>query len=155
MIKVVVLSDSHGNFNQVKSLIDLEKPNKVIFTGDGISQIEEVSYLFPEIEFFLVRGNCDIFVRRYKEVEIFQLEDIKVLITHGHLFDVKREMELLEREAENQKVDLVCFGHTHIPYEIEKNGITYLNPGAFKDGRYALLKIDKTDIKIENKRINL
>ncbi len=153
MIRVVLLTDSHGAFTDVYNIIEREKPDKIIFTGDGISQIKELSYVFSDVDFHMVKGNCDIFERERNEIEIFDLAGKKVMITHGHLFGVKRKMELLERVAEENGVNIVCFGHTHKEYELEKNKIIYFNPGAFEDGKYAILSIENDMVSFERKQI--
>ena len=50
-----------------------------------------------------------------------------------------------------EKFDLVCFGHTHKFFNLEKNGVTYLNPGslgAMCENSFAILNIEKNSIKI-------
>ena len=62
-------------------------------------------------------------------------------------------MYTLEAIAEKYDVDAVCFGHTHIPYYEEKNGIKYFNPGALKDNRYGVLLIENKELIFSYKEI--
>ena len=51
----------------------------------------------------------------------------------------------------------MCFGHTHVAYLDQVDGITLLNPGSLshaRDGRpcsYAILDIDENEIRVEFK----
>lgn len=152
-MKIVVVTDSHGKVSKFYDIIALENPTEVIWTGDHSWDGEECSFAFPEIKFHIVRGNCDVFDRKFNDNEILDIEDKKIFITHGHLYEVKKDMYLLEKISGKYFVDIVCFGHTHIPYLKEKNGIVYFNPGALKDGNYGVIIIKNQDIKFEMKKI--
>ena len=53
--------------------------------------------------------------------------------------------------------DIVCFGHTHVAYLDQVDGITLLNPGSLshsRDGKpcsYAILDINEDDVQVEFK----
>lgn len=64
MKKILVLSDSHGAFNTILNIYEKELPDIVIYTGDGIRDIEELSYVH-NFECHIVNGNCDIFEKNY------------------------------------------------------------------------------------------
>lgn len=152
-MKILIITDSHGNTNKIYDIISQESPNIIIWTGDYSWDGEECSFAFPDIKFYIVRGNCDIFDRKFNDNEIFDIDGIKIFITHGHLYNVKKEMYTLEAIAEKYDVDAVCFGHTHIPYYEEKNGIKYFNPGALKDNRYGVLLIENKELIFSYKEI--
>lgn len=152
-MKVVIISDSHGNVSKFKDIIILEKPEVVIWTGDCSSDAEIESYIYSDIKFYIVRGNCDLYDTKFNDEEIIEIEGKKIFLTHGHLYEVKRNILKLEKEAEIKKVDVVCFGHTHQPYLELKNSIYYFNPGALKDGRYGTLEIKNKKIELKQKKI--
>lgn len=141
-MKILIITDSHGSMNKIYDIIIQESPNIVIWTGDYSLDGEECSFAFPDIKFHIVRGNCDVFDRKFTDSEILDIDGVKIFITHGHLYNVKKELSILEAAAEGYGVDAVCFGHTHIPYYGEKNKIKYFNPGALKDNRYGVLLIE-------------
>lgn len=139
-MKYIVLSDIHGNKKGVEQLLSSVEYDGVIFAGDGLSDIEQV------VDGFKVRGNCDFFSNVSNIVET-EICGKKVMLTHGHMFGVKSGLGALINEAETRGVDLVIFGHTHIPYNEKINGITYLNPGTFKKSifgksTYAVVEFD-------------
>ena len=152
-MKILIITDSHGNTNKIYDIISQESPNIIIWTGDHSWDGEECSFAFPDKKFYIVRGNCDIFDRKFNDNEILDIDGIKIFITHGHLYNVKKEMYTLEAIAEKYDVDAVCFGHTHIPYYEEKNGIKYFNPGALKDNRYGVLLIENKELIFSYKEI--
>lgn len=146
MRKILVLSDSHGNFNKLLSIYELEKPDEVIYVGDGINDIEELSYIYKN-KFYIVRGNCDFFERKYDYSKNFEIDGVKFFITHGHIQYVKQDKSLLKEIVDNLKVDIIIFGHTHKEH-LEKYKNSYLfNAGAAEDGKYGIITIS------ENKKI--
>ncbi len=47
----------------------------------------------------------------------------KVLLTHGHYYNVSTGPAYLKQEARERGFDIVMFGHTHRPYfDIDKSG---------------------------------
>ena len=66
-----------------------------------------------------------------------ELEGIHVLMTHGHLFQVKQSTHSLVKHARECRVDAVLYGHTHrAKCTQEADGLWVMNPGscaAFED----------------------
>lgn len=152
-MKILIVTDSHGYINDLFDIIEKEAPQTIIWTGDYSSDGEECSFAFPNIKFHIIRGNCDMFDKNFSDNEIFEVEGKKIFITHGHLYGVKENMNLLEKYAESIDANIVCFGHTHISYYKEVNNIKYFNPGALKDGRYGILELTNEHIIFRNKEI--
>lgn len=152
-MKILVITDSHGRKDIIEKVIKIETPNIIISAGDYCDDLEDIQYIYEDISFYIVRGNCDFINRKYKDNYILDIGK-KIFITHGHLYGVKSDMSELEREAERLNVDCVCFGHTHIPYRVKKKYIEYFNPGALKDGYYGIIEIDdKLELNIYNVRL--
>ena len=152
MKKILVLSDSHSYFDKVLKIFEKEKPDIVIGAGDGIKDIEELSYIYPKAEYYMVKGNCDYFDRSHNEENLFEIDNIKIFLTHGHLYGVKRSVSSIKEIGKKLNVSLIVFGHTHKPY-IEKDGdITLFNPGATEDGRYGIIILEKGNIELIHKQ---
>ena len=151
-MKILICSDSHRKFDIFQKVIEKEEPEIVIFAGDHSTDAIDMSYIYSNIQFFIVRGNTDYFDRETLDKLIIEVEDKNILLVHGHLFGVKSYMTDLETEAEKENADICIFGHTHIPYYKEKNSIKYINPGALQDGNYAMLINNKLELKNINKR---
>ena len=153
MKKVLVLSDTHLNFNKVLKIFEIERPDIVIAAGDGIRDIDEVSYVYSDVKYFTVKGNCDFFDRSHNEENLFEIDGVKIFLTHGHLYDVKRSLSSIKEIGEKLNVSLVVFGHTHKPY-IEKCGnMTLFNPGATEDGKYGIIILENGNIQLFHKQL--
>ena len=153
MKKILVLSDSHSYFDKVLKIFEKEKPDIVIGAGDGIKDIEELSYIYPKAEYYMVKGNCDYFDRNHNEEKLFEIDNIKIFLTHGHLYGVKRSLSSIKEIGKKSNASLIIFGHTHKPY-IEKDGdMTLFNPGATEDGRYGIIILEKGNIELIHKQL--
>lgn len=149
MKTILAISDIHGAKNDVLKVI-AEKHDYLFFMGDGLRDIEDLT----EPNIIKVAGNCDIFFNYEPEVETLTIEDVRVLITHGHRYKVKYSLALIEKEARERGVNLVCFGHTHASKVQVVDGITYVNPGSLKEGNYAIITVDGNKITATLKRLD-
>ena len=70
----------------------------------------------------MIMGNNDFFSQLEREKEIM-IGKYKVLLTHGHYYNVSTGPAYLKQEAKERGFDIVMFGHTHRPYfDIDKSG---------------------------------
>lgn len=152
-MKLLVFSDSHGRYNKILDAINDHRAicDAIIFLGDGISDISAVKAQFPELTYFFVKGNCDVFRQDQVSSEAtLVLEDRRVFITHGHKYGVKGGIGNLLAKAVENEADLVLFGHTHRPfesvYEINARRIRLFNPGSIADGSYGVIDISNNAI---------
>lgn len=134
-MKILVLSDSHGNVSNMVWAVKREKPRMVLHLGDCWRDGERLHDCFPDLPFEQVSGNCDF--RSPQEAEkLLILGDKRALICHGHTYSVKQSLMAAELAAEERELDLFLFGHTHEPL-VDKWGKTlFLNPGSI--GAYSL-----------------
>ena len=137
-MKVLICSDSHTRLNYFQEVMELEKPELVIFAGDHSTDALDISLIYEEIPFKIVRGNTDFSDRKTDDEIKFEINGKKIFLTHGHLQRVKSSLNELEIRAKEEEVDICIFGHTHRELEIEKDGILYLNPGALQDKKYII-----------------
>ena len=130
-MKILVFSDSHSNSSKIKQAIELHKAkcDCVIFLGDGLKDIDFIKEQYPQIAFFTVKGNCDLFAGDTQEERLLYLDSFKILITHGHKYGVKYGYESVLNYATQNEVDAVFFGHTHVPYDT----IEYLGDKKIQD----------------------
>lgn len=77
----------------------------------------------------IIAGNNDFFTDLSREKE-FVLEGKRIFIVHGHQYLVSIGEERIKREARNRNVDIVMYGHTHVPSHSEEAGLLILNPGS-------------------------
>ena len=137
-MKVLICSDSHRRLDYFQQVMELENPEIVIFAGDHSTDAIEMSVVYRDVLFAIVKGNTDMDDYESRDTRIFDLMGKKVFLTHGHLYNVKRTLEELEKKAHLEKAEICVFGHTHKEYFAEKNGIIFVNPGALQDKKYML-----------------
>lgn len=138
---ILVISDYHGREQKVLDLIDRYVPNYVLCCGDG--QSKEEFYLDNNI--ISVGGNCD--VANLDLVKIVEIEGYRILMTHGHMYQIYLNVDRLYYLAKENNCNLVLYGHTHIQKLEEYDGITFLNPGAILDDNFALISEGKFILK--------
>ena len=74
-------------------------------------------------------GNCDFDMLSESE-KIIEVEGKKILLCHGHTYNVKAGYLNLEMAARQKGVDVALFGHTHKVFYDNHNGIVMMNPGS-------------------------
>lgn len=137
-MKILVISDSHGNVGTILTAIDREKPDVLIHLGDGLKDLADIKFAG---QIYGVRGNCDLKAKVGTKGKLEHNKQI-ILYLHGHEFDVHDNYEKLIDFAKIQGADIVLFGHTHKADYFTRDGIVFLNPGAINnrtDGTYATI----------------
>lgn len=152
MKKILFFTDSHSNFDNIYEMATLEEPDIIICGGDYSKDASDLSCIFEDVDFYVVDGNCDFFQKKYEDEIIFEIEDVKILLAHGHFYGVKSTYDEIRRAGILNSCDLVLFGHTH-RYYLEKAKPTLYNPGAAKDGKYGIINIENKNITIHTKNI--
>jgi hypothetical protein len=158
-MKICVLSDSHGDYAMLNHLFQqLKDIDKIFFLGDGIREMKDISVKF-HIPAVMVKGNNDLgMLKPFDRVE--EIKGYRILLTHGHNYMVYSAKHLLLQRATELACSIVLFGHTHIPYHEELEGITLFNPGSVRYPRggsrkgYAILTVQKNEICFEQMYIN-
>ena len=132
-MKVLVLSDSHGNIFNMIQAVELEAPRMVFHLGDCWRDGERLHDRFPELPFEQVYGNCDYFRGSWEAEKLLCLGDKRVLLCHGHTYGVKQSLLTAGLAAEEKDLDLFLFGHTHKPLVDMRGKTLFLNPGSIGD----------------------
>ena len=110
-MKVLVLSDSHGNLSNMMRAVEQESPRMILHLGDCWRDGERLHDRFPELP----------------------LGDKRVLMCHGHTYGVKQSLVAAGLAAEEKDLDLFLFGHTHKPLVDMRGKTLFLNPGSIGD----------------------
>lgn len=131
-MKVLVISDTHGNVNRAFAAHTLSEPvDAIIHLGDGGSDVDTLR-LALDVPVIAVAGNCDLGSVAPREC-VWECEGKKLLLTHGDAYQVKSGLDRLLVRARKLGVDTVLFGHTHQRFCENVSGILLLNPGALAD----------------------
>lgn len=134
-MKLLILSDSHGELDAMRLAVQQEQPNAVIHLGDHDADALELRKEFPSLHIYSLSGNCDRLCPIGADTVTESFGGLRVFAAHGHQYQVKSGMLRFYMAAAEQGARLALFGHTHAPYCEEYNGIWLMNPGAC--GRYA------------------
>lgn len=129
MMKILVVSDTHGNIDNLINFLGEEKFNMLFYLGDYVKDGIKISDIL-NIPYKIVRGNGDQHVQDFHDDEIFQLKSKKIFLTHGHKYNVNFGIERIYYKAKEIGADYTFFGHTHIPIIEKFDDITIINPGS-------------------------
>ncbi len=138
-MKVAVISDTHlsevtSEFEKICDLY-LRNVDVVIHLGDWTSS--EVLEYMKRFNVIGVAGNSDgEAIRRVLPLKrIVRMNGYRIGIIHGW----GAPYDLVPRiRQEFKEVNVILFGHSHIPYQMTENGVFWLNPGSVFNGRGAI-----------------
>lgn len=157
-MKIAIVSDIHDNLPNLEKFLRYVKENKIktiICCGDVTNQ-ETVTRLSAGFQgdIFLVRGNADIYD---KEILI----DLENIVDLGRVGRVKldslqiglcHEPYLFDKVVEQGECDIVFYGHTHKPWEENKQATRFINPGTlsgmFTLGTFATLDTNTKNLEL-------
>jgi putative phosphoesterase len=142
MTRLLVVSDSHGNFTRLQKILDeAEDYNYIIHCGDGASDL--MNCTIPSgVKKIQVLGNVDLWREyHFEREEILEIEIFRFLITDGDLYNVKSDYEQLIFESKKKKCNGVFFGHTHIKNFSEFDDVVLFNPGPSSHGVYGIVEL--------------
>lgn len=154
-MKILLISDSHGHKDRIPSI--LERHNDiscVIHLGDYGTDVDTVSEVCPTLPTEAVRGNNDKSAI-YPGEKLLQLAGRKIFITHGHSYNVGRDLTPIITKALSEKAEIAAFGHTHVPLVERRNGVLLVNPGCLFRPRslhgatYSILEISGDIMKAD------
>lgn len=130
-MKWLVFSDSHrANITDMLALIDEEKPDAVAHLGDLVSDVEDIHFVYPELPVYNVRGNNDWGDDETPNSMVVQAGCVRLFLTHGHLYGVRRNTERLAEAAREKDCQVALYGHTHRAEVHQEDGILVANPGS-------------------------
>jgi len=149
-MRIIVISDTHGREYKIRDILaDQPEADALICLGDGVKGVENMMEDYPRIKLYAVAGNCDT-APHLRDYDIIKIAGKQLLITHGHTYGVKFGIEKLLNTAGVLGVDMVLYGHTHIPHNEYLDGLYILNPGSVGKGNpscsYATVDIVKGQI---------
>ena len=131
-MRIGVLSDTHGNLEWAKlAIARMGTVAVLLHAGDYYEDAARLARLgvLGSAAVKAVLGNCDYLVKGPAE-ETFTLGGRRILLTHGHRYEVKRGLDRLRWRARETRADVVVFGHTHQAGFFWEDGVLFLNPGS-------------------------
>ena len=148
-MKILIMSDSHGrSFYLERAILRTSPLDYILHLGDIEGEEEYLRDISP-CPIYIVAGNNDFFSREPKD-DLIQIGNYKILLTHGHRYNVYSGTDQLKQVAREKGADIAMFGHTHVPCIDLRDDIWVINPGSIslprQDGRkpsYIVMEIDR------------
>ncbi len=166
-MRILVFSDSHNSDTNMREALhrNHNRFDLCIHLGDGCREFETLGQLYSPIPFVTVNGNGEDWggAQRVRET-VLDLEGVRIMVTHGHMYNVKFGTTALEYRAVEKECDIVLYGHTHIPDnryipDIMGKSLYIFNPGSisrpplgYKAG-YGVIEITKSGIMLNNAEV--
>lgn len=156
-MKYLVLSDTHG---RVETAVQIWEKHNREAALDGILHLGDLADDASRISLRLgvpvtgVKGNMDG-LGAQPDHRIWDSPYGPILLTHGHLQNVKNGLSKLLYRTLELECRAALFGHTHIPCMEYAQGVHLVNPGSLSrpaaKGRpsYALLTLEETLFRAE------
>lgn len=150
-MKILVVSDTHRKDDNLERVIKEQAPlDMLIHLGDAEgSEYAIAKWVNEDCRLEMVMGNNDFFSALDREIEL-ELGPHRVLLTHGHYYNVSLGVEKLYEEAMERGCDIAMYGHTHRPFLDVRGDVTILNPGSLsyprQEGRkpsYMIIHMDE------------
>lgn len=139
-----VISDTHGLMRR-EALDALRDADLIIHAGDigNPSVLETLETIAPV---FAVRGNIDRgeWASSLPASQLVEVESVRIYVVH----DIKD----LDIDPVAESIQMVISGHSHMPAIVERNGVSFLNPGSAGPRRFSL-PISMAVIRISGRRI--
>ena len=158
--KILVVSDTHGRNENLKFVLNKEKPDIVYHLGDSELTYQELSEII-RVPFEVVRGNCDYAYELPMQL-VLPLGKHRLFLCHGHRHAVRVDLSTLREAAKQNDCDIALYGHNHIP-DIDYNcGMICASPGSISEPRQRLRRLhtyliltvdDEGEIKLDMKAV--
>jgi len=149
-LKFYVVSDTHGKVDKALEVYGrLNGIDTIIHLGDVERDARRIAEHTGKTV-ISVKGNNDWSFSK-EDFHILETEYGNLLLTHGHVQNVKFGLQKLLYRTLELACKAVLFGHTHIPVFIEESGVYLLNPGSLTypsdgtSGSYAIVNTSKNE----------
>jgi len=129
----------------------------IIHLGDYSRDAHFVSSLFENIPFRTIKGNND-YLQSDPEEMLLNISGRKIFLAHGHKYGVKLSLEKIKKHAKELNVDILLFGHTHIPLCEKSNSLNIMNPGSAskwhaRNATYGIIELTGNSIETKIRTI--
>ena len=149
MSQILIISDSHYlRKNELHQFFkQFPHCSTIIHCGDIYP-----GYQPDEFDnFYICKGNNDYV--NLPRILSFTIDHVRFTITHVHIKNYAYQPDSLLELLNDYPADVICFGHTHIPYFQKTKDCIIINPGSLALGRsyprqntYALFDTETKDI---------
>lgn len=128
-MRIGIMSDSHGDIAAVRRALAVCLPVDVWLHAGDYARDANVLENMARVPVTAVAGNTDG-ATTAKWDEFIEISGKKIWLTHGHRYKVKRGTQDLVEWGHQYAVQLVVFGHTHLPHITTNGQLLLINPGS-------------------------
>lgn len=136
MKKVLVISDTHGRTANLEKILPKVKPIDYLLHLGDVSREEDYIEVLAECPCCFIAGNNDYFSDLPRE-RLIKIEKIPIFMAHGHCHYVNARKDMIKSVAKEKGARIALFGHTHVPFCEEMDGVLVANPGSLSLPRQA------------------
>lgn len=164
-MKIAIISDIHDNTTNLKKCFSVCKEEKIehaICCGD-VTNIETLDLICKKFgdKLFLVKGNAEIYnendIKKYPKINYagkigyWTINDANLPVDKK--IGACHEPYLIDKVLEKGKCDIVFYGHTHKPWEMNKKNTRIINPGTlsgmFTIATFAIWDTEKNNLQLK------
>ena len=145
-MKIVVVADTHKEFERYSTVVENNEADLYIHLGDGVHEFTDVAKANPQKKFVFVKGNCDFC--EASTSQILKIGKCKILCVHGNEQNVSQGLHDLIKLAKKKGCNIALYGHTHFFKTDLVDGVYVMNPGSLSSPRghnrpsYGVIEID-------------
>ncbi len=129
-MRVGMMSDSHGDIAAIRRALALVAPVDMWLHAGDYAQDAQLLAQLSRVPVRAVAGNSDGAPATAKWDEFIELQGKKIWLTHGHRHKVKWGTQELIQWGHQYDVQLIVFGHTHLPQIMTDGQMLLVNPGS-------------------------
>lgn len=129
-MKIIVMSDSHGNYRALENIFENYYADIYIHLGDGERELNRICEKFPEKKIMHTAGNCDLASLSPDHILFSPDDKHTIFAAHGHKLAIKYSLEIIKKDAKKAGADIVLYGHSHERHMEYCNGMYIMNPGS-------------------------
>ena len=140
-----VISDTHGLLRP-EAIEALRGSEHIIHAGD-VGALEILVQLARLAPLTVIRGNVDkgVWTRKLPETELVEIAGVTIYVVH--------DLGTLDVKPEAAGINVVIYGHSHVPKIDTRNGVLYFNPGSAGPRRFRLpITVGKLTLERRNVR---
>ena len=153
MSQILIISDTHFLNRKAlnKWISSFHHIDAIIHCGDIY-----MGYKPGDIQgLYMCKGNNDY--ADLPRIGHFTIDGITFTITHGHINNYAYNPLSLKGLLDEYPCDIICFGHSHVPYYYQDDEITIINPGSLslprnypRQNTYAIFDTETREVHFYN-----
>lgn len=154
-MKILAVSDNHGDWQILQTIFAAygDQVDAIFHCGDSEMTLDDP--LFKGVQ--VVKGNNDFGTDFPNELQQV-IGGTKILMTHGHLYDVSMSLTRLDLKAREVGASVILFGHTHQLAAEMSQGRLYVNPGSISlprgefasiGGTFAIVEVQPAQMAVD------